>query len=438
MTAQTVWERLAPPEAATPPGKSDETGGDGEEGSRWTPKLFWRRVRLLDIVAVVAWGYLLSKLLVDWDRALVGALAPDFAWVINFRILIFAAALLTLAYLGKKLFPLWLLYIALWPLLLVAWRIPWSLYKQGKWNHFVGLVHIVVGAVSGLKSGLRGLVLAVSSLFCLLLPGVWMAWLSLTLAGLFEIWLLLAALRTGVRPSRFLSSQRRLVARLKTTMLVQEDQISGLRPAIHGSRQLTRAETDQFLQMAANALLINRATYFWAYRVNEYRKSPALIAYSGLVIIWLLLGSVASFTMMNLSLYQVSASNFTVDGEASVIKFVYYSLTSLYSGETEVVTAASDLALLLKILATITGAVMVMVLLVTLFLSYRYTRDEAEARRTVADMRDAAERLEREFADEFQLTPDQALERIQEFNHGITGILLYLTRAVPNDFVGRA
>jgi hypothetical protein len=437
--ATTVWERLTPSDASSDAGAelepSPEESQDSQSTSSMTPKKFWRRVRLLDVIACLTWAYVVTKLLVDWDRAAVRAIAPDFEWLVNFRVLIAGAVVLGLAYMGKKLFPLWLAYIVLWPLLLLTWRIPWRLYKQGKWNHMVGLVHVMAGAISGLKSALRGLLLAVSSLLFLLLPWAWTAWVSLGLAALFELWLLIAAVRSGIRPSRFLVWQRRMVSSVKSTVLVQENQISGLRPVIHGSRQLTRTETDQFLQVASSALLVNRVTYFWAYRVNEYRKSPALIAYSALAIVWLLMGSLGSFSVMNLALYEMDPRNFELEGPPSVARFVYYSLTSLYSGETQLIMASSDLALVVKILATVTGVVMVMALLVTLFMSFRYTRDEAEARRTVDEMREAAVRLESEFADEFQLTPEDALERFQEFNHGLTGLLVYLTRAVPHDFM---
>lgn len=202
MHSVSVWERLAPLTESSPEDPADDDVAP-EDGP--TPKKFWRRVHMLDAVALPCWVYVTSKLLVDWDSALVRAIDPGLAWIVNFRILVFAILLLGLAWLGRKMFPLWLAYLALWPLLLVTWRIPWALYRRGRWNHIVGLVHIIVGGLAGIRSGLSGLVLGIGPLLLLALPGTITAWLALAATALFEAWLLIAACRAGLRPSRFLT-----------------------------------------------------------------------------------------------------------------------------------------------------------------------------------------------------------------------------------------
>ncbi|GAA1608231.1 hypothetical protein GCM10009804_75090 [Kribbella hippodromi] len=426
----TVWERLNPSAPAT----TATTTSNGEGDPQADRRRFWRRVHLLDLIAFIAWGYVISKVfLADWDRALVRKAFPNYEWVVNFRILLFIAVALVLLRVGKKgLGLLWIAYVIVWPIALISWRIPRFAYRKGSWNGVVALVHVLIGGIRGFKSALIGAGLAVLTLFFAVLPGRTPAVLSAITAFLVLIWYLYCAARSILAPGRFMRTQSKIVRRINPKTLAVN--YKELAPLIEGGDALTPAQSDQFIQAAQSALLLHRSTHFWAYRINEYRKSPALMIYSVIAIVWLFIGCVVAFTFINLAIYQASPSSFVVAGDPLPVKFLYYSTVSMYAGEANIVQAVGGFAIVVKTLEAFLGPVIVVGLIATLILSYKHTRDDEAAQQAVNDIRGGAARFEAEFANIYKVTPDDALMYLQQMGRGMSGIFTFLFQSMPTDF----
>jgi len=433
MTAEiNVWWRLTPPAKEEP-----DSPAEPDPSVETTRRGFWHRIHLLDLVAAPSWFYGVTKALVDWDSALLRAINPDLVWLTNFRFLVIALLLLGLILIGRKLAPLWLAYIALWPLLIIAWRVPRILYKRDQWNYIVGLVHIVWSGFASIKNFLAGVVLVGSTLFFLVLPGTWTAVVSFVLATVFQAWLIVSAVKAGLRPSRFLSKQRDLISRAKIDRIsTQEKELEALQPAIESSQNLTAHQSAKFLELASSALLVNRLALFWAYRVHAYRKSPAIIAYGAMSVLWLFVGSLVAAVLANRSMYQVDPGSLNVEGgEPTIVKFTYYALTSMTGGETEVMEPANDFALAVKTAMMFIGILVILTLSVALIMSIRYSRDEKDAEQTLDALRDATGRLSTGFTDAFYLRPDEAVDRLIELQPGFAKWLIYLRQSIPDDFL---
>jgi hypothetical protein len=423
LSKESVWERLAPLAK-----KESETSLS--EGR----KAFWRIVRRLDVVAAACWSYAITKAVVDWDRAVLRWMDPNLEWIANFRILLFLILLLVMFKLGGKWAIVWVLYLVFWPLLLIVWRLPWAFYRREQWNQLIGLVHVVFGFVSSLKSTIFACFMGTAALFLLLLPGRVTALLAIVCALVFEGWLIWAAGRAAARPSRFLEKFR----------VPGKDGFNGLTSEAETSRQaalakdgqLTVAETEAFLDAASQALVVNRIFYFLAYRISEYRKSPAVLLYAAFAVLGLFMVTVANLTLVNMAIYQVDSSAFvTKGGPASTIRFVYYSMTSLYGGEIEVIGARSDVAILIKALSLVIGVLVLGVLCFSLFMTIRYARDQEEAQETVRQMKVTAQKSETAFNKDFEISPAEALARLRELSHGAVVLFAYLARQVPDDFI---
>jgi hypothetical protein len=410
-----LLDRLDPSIFESKPPSSEAESPDGGAKAR---KKFWRYVIALDIVSVIFWADILVRVfIVDWASELLEAINPDLTWLVNFRLLGYVLALFVLVLIGKKLTPLWLCYILLWPLLLLVWRIPFAFYKRDAWNGIVGLVHVMFAWFTGLKATLAIIALFLSTLLFLSLPGDVTAWMALCLAAVLQLLVLYYGFKSALRPSKFTQGTSRLVARADPTAFVQLPK--ELPNLVQGDKQLTRAESELVLQTVQNALMQNYLIRFVAYRLVQYQTSPALVLFSVLSMIWLFLGSVVSITLMNEAAIQMDPASFADATQPSVGAVIYYSIVSLYGSETTLLQPIGGAALLVKIFAAITGPIIVIALLASLIFGYRLVRNSEEAARSSAMLAESLKRFEDKFVEVFNLSTDVAFERFRALNNSL-------------------
>jgi hypothetical protein len=181
------------------------------------------------------------------------------------------------------------------------------------------------------------------------------------------------------------------------------------------------------VQQASNALLVQKLIYLWAAKVNDYRRSPATFMYGPLTTVGLLVYTMIIFGFANLGIYHFSAQQFVATREPSLLVFIYYSLTGLYSGEIEVLVPVGNLAVVVKIMLGVIGPLLLAVLAAGLFQNYRLRRDAEAADKVVSDLRGYVRELEGEFHRDYYLSPAQALAKLAEMGSGLVRILSWIT-----------
>jgi CHASE3 domain sensor protein len=80
------------------------------------------------------------------------------------------------------------------------------------------------------------------------------------------------------------------------------------------------------------------------------------------------------------------------------------------------------------------GAILFLTLIVTLFLSYRQSKDDSMASQAIEDIRQRGQELETRFNSEFDITLEEAIHRLQQFGYAMTGFIAFLTKQVPPDW----
>lgn len=111
-----------------------------------------KRYRVVrECVAFLLWGYWFTKALVfDIDNVLVMRLAPRLLWVLDYRSLILVIVVLAAWYgLGHKQFLVTVGYIGLYPVMLLAWRLPKKLYNI--WPSILVLSPLVIEFLGRLR-----------------------------------------------------------------------------------------------------------------------------------------------------------------------------------------------------------------------------------------------------------------------------------------------
>jgi hypothetical protein len=133
-TVEEVWDRIdtlviqaAPAAAPEPVAPKQRTRGELRRVQRRR-----RVIRLLDIVSSIYWLAVLIKLFVaDVDRLVVGLLAPEATWILDFRWAIALTLLaLILVMFRRGAIALSFAYVAAFPLVVIFWKVPRFFFKR--------------------------------------------------------------------------------------------------------------------------------------------------------------------------------------------------------------------------------------------------------------------------------------------------------------------
>ncbi|MBV9395068.1 MAG: hypothetical protein JOZ84_11715, partial [Methylobacteriaceae bacterium] len=106
-----------------------------------------------EIIALTVWLYAIVNLFVfDLDNYLVMHLAPDYAWLVNFKFVVFLAGILIFALFTRKgALLLFAGYVIAYPFILILARFPYFVYKQKSWTLFFHVVNLVVSGFRSIK-----------------------------------------------------------------------------------------------------------------------------------------------------------------------------------------------------------------------------------------------------------------------------------------------
>lgn len=433
----TIWDKIDPTlfgsEVQT---QAANTGTNG--GTRRSKTRLRIVFRVLDVIGAVFWIYVVSRLFLgDVDSYFMRSYLPALGWLVDYRFLVLLFGVLLVCMVIRKHYLLALLYITFFPLIVILWKLPGNLYKGRNWNLAFGVLHVLTAGlynfrytVAFLAFGSLAAVLAVAGDNRGTLGTACLVSLSLLCVGLYR------AIRYAIGPARFLKSQKELIDRFAKSGFVEHNvKADDLRNA--ASERFDKAQVDTFLQRASMSVIYHRAMYFWAYRIDEYRRSSAAIVFSAISIVWLLAMMIFGFTIANYGLYRFDSAQYVYGARPDMIKFLYYSFSSLYFSEIYDLIPRGTGALLLQILARFCGTVLFPILIVTLILSYRQSRDDRVAQDVINAIRSRGEELNNRIRAEFDMAADDVAMRLQEAGHELTYFIVLLSEQVPPDWSKR-
>ena len=109
-----------------------------------------------EVVAIVVWLYVLIELFVfDIDQVFRSSLPPSYSWIIDFKfVLIFAAAALIATFARRWRSWSKLTYIALYPLIVVFWRVPFLILRQRSWPLAIAFINAVASFFGSIRYNL--------------------------------------------------------------------------------------------------------------------------------------------------------------------------------------------------------------------------------------------------------------------------------------------
>lgn len=148
----------------------------------------------------------------------------------------------------------------------------------------------------------------------------------------------------GIRASKFVGYQQKIVRTMTGRTRFESLQID---PELRSDEveRFNYEQLQKFSNSVSMGLLTVKVMSFYASLLQQYRRSHALIFLNVLSYLWLLFQSIALFTLINRCVFVAAPEQYAVTGSPSIIRFLFYSTTSLYGNTVSQITAAGDIAL---------------------------------------------------------------------------------------------
>lgn len=412
----------------------------GEEDKRQRRR---RRIAilLLDLFSAAFWIYAILKLFViDFDQQLVARFAPGTQWLLDYKFFVVLGFLAILVLTTRKL--RWLLatlaYVALFPVIVVCWKVPRAIYRTKSWVAAFAVLNAVTSVLLNARYAIvSSAVVIISGLAAVIGQSDQALTTASIVLGAAIVISLGRTIRFAVVPARFLTSQQRAIQKVVDSDL--RKQLTTVNEELRSSEveRFTPSQQQSFVQNLSQAVLVHRFLAFWAYQLEQYRKSPGSIFFSSLSYLGLLVLAVASLALINESIYKMDPTAYSYERAPSAAVFVRYALTSLWGNEIDALKPVSDAAQIVSILAFLVGGVFLATLLITWFMSYRHSRDETAIHEAIDQIHDENRKLDAVLEHEYEVTVGEAFERLRALHSALLGAILFFSTRIPEDFEAR-
>lgn len=425
-----IWDKIDPTvvEAST----TNESVPDKPASSN---RRSWRSVFIAgDILGSLLWTLGLTKLLFfDYDRYLANQLGEPWNKIADFRSLVLLVMLATVLVLHKR--SAWaLVYAAAFPLVLFLWKMPRLLIAIRSWNLLLALATVVASMFKRFRIRLFLRTVEVTVLFVALMSTT--AWLSVICAIVLSTAVLYhysQALISGVRASKFLKYQQKLIAIVTRPATLNTFKLD---PELRSDEveRFTKGQLEKFVNSVSTGLLAVKLLGFYAVLLQRYRRSLSIFALNALTYVWLFLQSIALLAAINFSIYVASPDQFKVEGAASFVKFLFYSMASMFVTTVPQITATGDIAILAALLSAIYGTILLVSLASQLIVSFRQSRDDETLSSLVSQANSERENLSRQLESEYESDLDDVYQRLKDLGLGSAQLFLgFLAKKIPDD-----
>jgi hypothetical protein len=382
-----------------------------------------RKVVLLDAIGLLVWSYIVVKLFVfDVDNYLVARFTPSIAPLLGYRFL-FVGGIAILLILFSKGRRRKYLYVGIFPLVVLFWKLPKWFYKAQNWVAVIAFLNLVATAIRHLKFnvvtrffGILSLVfVATSHNFALLA-------LSAVYLGVYFALLMVRTVWFSIKPSHFLKSQQALISKISNGTFITHMTTVGEELRDATLEKFSASQLNTFQTNLGMALLYNRAIYYWAYQLERYRTSAAALILSSVAYIGLYLQGILAFSAINWAILKIDPEAFSFSGPQTFLQVMYYSL---FHGAGSSLTPISTAAVAVKIATNIVGPLFVTALIAQFLISRRQVEQETATQEAVSKIKAAGAELEANFRLEYEVSIEEAIVRLRDLgeNFFVTAIM---------------
>ncbi|WP_135457038.1 hypothetical protein [Mycobacterium sp. DL99] len=409
----------------TPPWRSDKQDA---------PNRKWRRISLVgDVAGTIVWCFGLSKVFFfDFDVFIANKLGSPWNHFVQFRWLVALLAVAVILVATKKSVFV-LLYVIFFPLIIMFWKIPRLLMWFRSWNLLLALSTLCISVFSHFRWRffIRAFeILVVVTAIASDSPRV--AAVCAMLLSLALVYHYVQTIVGGVRASKFLGYQQKFVRTVTSRSRIEPLQIGDELRSDEVER-FNKEQLTKFTNSITIGLFTLKLMAFYSDLLQQYRRSYALIFLNVLSYIWLLLQSIILLTMINRSVYIAAPGQYEVSGSSSIVGFLFYSVTSLYGNTIAQIVAVGDIALSIATAAAVYGPIFVLTLGAQLVMTFRQSKDDAAFGDLIKFVKSRQTRLAELLEADYEVTPDEAVQRLRDLGLGAQLFFAYLASKIPDD-----
>jgi hypothetical protein len=383
---------------------------------------------------LIFWPYVFTKIFIfDIDRGILEAIAPNFASLLDFRLLIYIALLA----LGLLVFrrSLWMgvAYVAFFPLLVVVWKIPAFFWRRKSFPLLLAAAQAAFSLFSAFPYKL------ISGFFWLL--AVALILFSGKHASGIAAFVLVVLLTVSIGRTiwrvfsgrSFFEVQRATIARIVASTRMQS--------ALALSDQYKRSDLEMYERTDANQIMtfigmgvaLVRALHLWAYELERYRsRFRPSFAFAGLSYVWLFVYSLVTLSFANVGLFRFEAQQYIAGESPSFIAFVLYALGTMTLSQMGGIEASGDLAFGLQLVAAMVGLLVLAYVFLSFVVTLRRERDDQATQELVDELRTLARQQEERFRTEYAMSVDEAERKLREIGFVFASWLARLSEGIPD------
>jgi hypothetical protein len=355
----------------------------------------------LDVVAVLFWLYAIVKVFVfEVDVYIVSLASSEFVWLLNYKLLLlFGLILVAMLVTRRFVFGFTVVYVALYPLVILFWKLPRFVWKQQSWLFAFAILNAVIGFVRSFKRDfISGTLFLISAVLILSSGNQYvLCGSSLIIFSLVVFAYALAFVR-AFKPSAVFQTYTKVFPIIKKGDFLKVDASVRNLPV----EAMTANQLELRTTRLQNVVLYNRACLLISKKLRDYQRSGANVASYILSLVTLLLFSVISFALINYALYKISPGlyQFTYSKEA-FFSFVYYSAGSMFYSANGLVPVGplSQFVQLIQFFC----ALLVVVILVTVIFSLRNERYSTQIEEVIFSVEKEGQAAEQLLMSEFNL-----------------------------------
>lgn len=364
--------------------------------------LWWFR----ECAAIFLWAAIVTKLFVyDFDVYLIQKFSSASSWIVEYKFFAFLALLCFVgAFLGQKSLRSGLVYVLLYPFVLVLWRMPTLIFRN--WALAIAFAPAIHSIATTFRTTLiwvacallAGYTIAVTGSDCLIVGGMLVLFIFLVR----HLW---HVFTRALQPSRVFASL--------ATVVEKTDRFFDARSLSSARLSEFAPESDEYRNeyrvSLATAYLINSCLRYLARKLQAVAESGKLEVYFIATLLRTLVLAVVIFAFQYWALYRLSPASFQPSDHLVFWDFLGLSINTLMTASVSRITPVGASAQVLCHLELIVTLLLISILAVIIWAVARehYREDLARAiDKLNASEQRLVEQIERDFGgtyDELEL-----------------------------------
>lgn len=384
----------------------------------------------LELLAFSFWLYALNKIFIfNVDNWIVATFFPNYSWALDFK-LICSLGLACIVWLcvGTRDVIVWVLYVALYPLVLLFIRLPYFIFKQQSWLLAFAVLNAVASFFKNLKYGLVFSTIFLVGFSVALFSQTYFLYIAIIILVALVLVAYVKSFLSALKPTIIFQIYTKFfkgVRKWGNASFVLDDEIRTL-----AVEEMKPKQLDKWNANLQSSVLFNRVCLLTATRLREYQKSDWKMIPSILGLLWLIVFNVVSFSGIYFSLFKLANNLFVYSNEPTFFTFLYFSFNNLVLNSTPEFTPALMISQVAYMLQASLSFLLV-VIIAAFYVSHRAQKASSELDEVIVAVEAEATSMESFIKDEYKIpTISIAMERLKTVQYGMIQFIFWLSKGI--------